>query len=314
VRDPPGRIRLDVAVTDAAGAPVAGLGEQDFQLLDEGRPQKLVSFAASDSGVDAAGFRTSILLVIDAVNSGAEVALLREDAEQFLRQNGGHLAYPVTVLVLTDTAYHVLGRSSLDGNALAQAVHDFKPDVPVAHSAAENVVHRYQVSLRAISIIADREVDVPGRKMMIWMGPGWPILPESQSQYDTRVHALNFDALAMLTNHLREGRVAVCSAGGGGELVVRDFLRPVKAEWDVSPGNLALQVIALHSGGGALGLAKHGRWVELVNGCMKQVGAFYSLSFDRPASAKVFAYHALKVTVDKPGLTVRTNAGYYSEP
>jgi len=315
VHDPPGRIRLDVTVTNAAGIPVAGLGEPEFQLLDNGRPQKIVSLRASDSDVDGAGYRTSILLVIDAVNAGAtDISSLRADAEQFLRQNGGHLAQPVTVLVLTDTAYHVLGRSSLDGNALAQAVHDFKLDPRTNRAAAIGVVQRYQVSLRAISILADREVDVPGRKMMIWMGPGWPVLPDSQSSYDTHVHTQNFDALAMLTNQLREGRMVLCSAGGGPETLVREFLRPVKSEWEMAPGNLALQVIAVHSGGNTFGAAKNGRVVEMANACMRQVGAFYSLVFDAPASAKVFTYHALKVTVAKPGLTVHTNAGYYSEP
>ena len=315
VKDPPGRIRLDVVVTDAAGNPVAGLGAQDFQLLDNGRPQNILSFTASQSGATAS--RVPILLVIDTVNSGAvDVSSLREDAEQFLRQNGGHLAQPVTVLLLTDTAFHVLGRDSLDGNALARAVHDFAPSLHTIHSAAGGaaVFERYRVSLRAISLIADREVEVPGRKMMIWMGPGWPILPEAGSNYDSREHALNFDTLAMLSNHLREARMVVCSAGGGPEYFAHDFLKPVKTEWDMAPGNLSLQVIAVHSGGSTWGVAKNGRSVETVNGCMQQVGAFYTLTFDAPASAKVFTYHGLKVAVDRPGLTAHTNAGYYSEP
>jgi len=314
VKDPPGRIRMDVTVDDAGGKPVEGLGAQDFQLFDNGRPQNVVSFTASHDG---ASLRVSIFLVIDMVNSGpSDVSFLREDAELFLRQNGGNLAQPVTVLVLTDTAYHVLGRDSLDGNTLAQAVHDFKPSLRTIRSAAgaAAAVQRYQSSFRAISLIAEREVEAPGRKLLIWMGPGWPILPDPESEYDTRGHVLNFDALAMLTNHLRQARMVVCSAGGGSEYSVRELLKPVKSEWDVVPSNLALQVIAVHSGGSTSGLAKNGHLVEMVNACVQQIGAFYTLVFDAPASAKVFTYHALKVTVDKPGLTAHTNAGYYSEP
>jgi hypothetical protein len=47
---------------------------------------------------------------------------------------------------------------------------------------------------------------------------------------------------------------------------------------------------------------------------MQQIGAFYSLVFDVPPSPKVFTYHAIKVIVNKPKLTARTNSGYYSEP
>jgi hypothetical protein len=41
-------IRLDVVVTDPSGKPVSGLTEKDFTLLDNGQPQKVVSFQALD--------------------------------------------------------------------------------------------------------------------------------------------------------------------------------------------------------------------------------------------------------------------------
>jgi hypothetical protein len=39
-----GLIRLDITVTDQTGRPVAGLGRDDFTLLDNGRPQEIVAF------------------------------------------------------------------------------------------------------------------------------------------------------------------------------------------------------------------------------------------------------------------------------
>jgi hypothetical protein len=41
-----GKVKLDVAVTDAAGKPVAGLQPWDFKLLDNGEPRKILSFRA----------------------------------------------------------------------------------------------------------------------------------------------------------------------------------------------------------------------------------------------------------------------------
>ncbi len=41
---PKGKIQIDVVVTDAAGHPVAGLQQQDFTLLDNKKPQPILSF------------------------------------------------------------------------------------------------------------------------------------------------------------------------------------------------------------------------------------------------------------------------------
>ena len=41
-----GLIKLDVVVTDGGGNPVAGLGRDEFKLLEEGQPQKILSLSA----------------------------------------------------------------------------------------------------------------------------------------------------------------------------------------------------------------------------------------------------------------------------
>lgn len=56
-----GRIRLDVVVTDKAGKPVTGLQAQDFTLLDNKNPQKIVYFKALLSGNFADGMWQGIV-------------------------------------------------------------------------------------------------------------------------------------------------------------------------------------------------------------------------------------------------------------
>lgn len=315
--EPVGRMHLDVVVTDAAGATVPGLGVQDFQVFDNALPQKIVSFHALSSKANDPDSRVSIFLVIDTVNSAlVDVSYMRDGAEKFLRQNGGHLAQPVTVVLFTDAGFQVVGTTSLDGNRLADAVHAIQPVVHTIHSAAggEANLERFQLSGQALGAIVAREVPVPGRKMMIWMGPGWPLMNRPEVNYNSRSHALNFEALQSLSNQLREARMVICSAGGGSEYFVQDFLKPVKSEKDANSSNLALQVLAVHSGGQTLNAANLSRSDQLLNSCMQQIGDFYSITFDPPHADKAFEFHGLKVTVDKPGLTTHTNAGYYSEP
>jgi VWFA-related protein len=318
---PEGSMSLDIVVTDAAGNPLSGISQQNFHVFDNGHPQNVVSFQAFDAAAGEPGSLLSVLLVIDTVNSGlADVSTMRDDAEVFLRQNGGHLAQPVTVLLFTDAGFEVVDRTSIDGNFLAQKVHELKPAVHTIHSAAgsEALVERFQLSAKALGSIVAHEVGIPGRKLMIWMGPGWPLLPKEEVTYNARVHALNYQALAELSNQIREARMVLCSAGGRSPFFVRDYLKPVKSERDANSANLALQVFALHSGGRTLDPGNHGHSPDLLNTCMRDAGPYYTLTFDpsRDSSRpdKPMEYHALQVGVEKPGLTVHTSAGYYAEP
>jgi len=52
----------------------------------------------------------------------------------------------------------------------------------------------------------------------------------------------------------------------------------------------------------------------LLQECVADNVAYYRLSFEPPPTEKRDVYHALKVTVAKPGLTVATSTGYYAEP
>src|ERR1700722_7220062 len=82
---------LDVVVASKKGAPVAGLSQQDFTLLDNGVPQSVTSFREVSRGEAPA----EIILVVDAVNAKPDtVAYERTQVDKILRANGGMLAHP----------------------------------------------------------------------------------------------------------------------------------------------------------------------------------------------------------------------------
>src|ERR1700719_376189 len=68
-----GLIHLDVSVTDADGEPVAGLQRDDFKLLDEDHPQRILSFHASE-GSDRPESPVRIVLFMDTFGLAAEKA------------------------------------------------------------------------------------------------------------------------------------------------------------------------------------------------------------------------------------------------
>jgi hypothetical protein len=80
-------------------------------------------------------------------------------------------------------------------------------------------------------------------------------------------------------------------------------------------GNLALQVLAIQSGGRVLG--PDNNLAAQIDACIAEANAFYSLSFDPPAPPPVDhanEFHTLKVEASPPGAAVRTNTGYYNQP
>jgi hypothetical protein len=67
-----GIIHLDVAVTDNKGKPVLGLTAKDLKLTDNGAPQAIDSFAASNQQPANEDERlTEVVLLLDEVNCPA---------------------------------------------------------------------------------------------------------------------------------------------------------------------------------------------------------------------------------------------------
>ena len=64
-----GKMTFDVAVTDKSGKPVHGLEQQDFTILDNKQPRKILSFRAVEGQTPADGPPVEVILLIDEVNT-----------------------------------------------------------------------------------------------------------------------------------------------------------------------------------------------------------------------------------------------------
>jgi hypothetical protein len=125
-----GLINLDVAATDREGRPFSGLTAKDFTLLDNGVPQKIVSFTASNEAIDDTERLTEVVLVLDEVNlSPTQFEVVKAESIKYLRQNGGHLAQPASVYWFTRLGLYASAQPTTDGNALAEDVAHHPPRV-----------------------------------------------------------------------------------------------------------------------------------------------------------------------------------------
>src|SRR5277367_6226205 len=84
-------IHLNVAVMTKQGAPVAGLAQQDFTLLDNGTPEQITSFKAVTAGQGP----VEVIVLLDAVNARfSTMAYERDEVQKFFKANGGKMAHP----------------------------------------------------------------------------------------------------------------------------------------------------------------------------------------------------------------------------
>jgi len=314
-----GRIKLDVVVPDQAGKPVAGLSLSDFTVLDNGQPARIVSFRAISETLQPGPPPAEVILLIDTVNiKTTYVDRAREEIETFLRRDGGHLAQPVSVFLFTNEGVKVLLQPSRDGNALAAQLDHFSGNLRSIGDAAAawGAVERFQTSVQALSIVARSQIKRPDRKLLIWIGPGWPSLESVNIQSTSKGQQQFFDWVVELSTRLRDARTSVYSVSLGqpdaSSYRYRDFLRGVKAADRSSPGNLGLRVVAIQSGGRVLG--PDNDLAAQIQSCVQDASAFYRLTFDPPKADKPNEFHELKVEIDKPDLIGWTITGYYNQP
>jgi VWFA-related protein len=261
-----------------------------------------------------------VVLLLDITNTPlAVVGNERNQIESFLRRNGGRLTQPTSLMIFDDRGVKGQPQPTKDGNRLADELNKADSTMHSMLLTEQTEPNRTTLSLNALQQITDAE-NKSGRTILIWIGHGWPMLENSHYLFTERDHGPWFDRVVTTSGELREARITLYSIyptdpGTTDEPRVqhyRSFLKGVSSVNQVRPGDLALPVLAIHSGGRALDTpADLG---DQIANCIAEAKSYYTLSFD-PANAKhVDEYHELAVRVDKPQIKARTITGYYAEP
>jgi VWFA-related protein len=311
---PASTINLDVVVTAKSGPPVGSLQQQNFTLFDNKSPRPIASFKASQDPVH-------VILVIDAVNTDYQiVAYERQQLDRFLHANGGSLSQPTTLVFFTDKGVEMEKTYTTNGNELSGSLDSYAIGLrDIRRSSQYQGVDRFQLSIKALGEIVASQENLPGRKMILWVSPGWPLLSGPGIVLDARQLDQAFSMIVGLSTQLRlaQATLYAISPLGSGEGVGRsnyyeDFLKGVKKPGDSTLGALSLQVLAAQSGG----LVFYGSndVSSLLQKCLEDARAYYVLSFVPPPADHRDEYHSLQIQVDKPGLTARTRQGYYAQP
>jgi len=206
-----------------------------------------------------------------------------------------------------------------DGNALADALNSYQARLRI-HTRAQGFygdVERCNLSLYALGEFVTHEATPPGRKLLIWLGPGWSLFRYSQVVTAKHRDEL-FNYIVRFSTALREARVTLYNINplitevppfGPEYDYYKNFLKGVDSANEVQRSNLSLQVLAVQSGGQVINATND--IAGSIARCLEDAKAFYTLSFNSPIAKHSNEYHSLQVKVSKPGLTARTRMGYY---
>jgi VWFA-related protein len=316
------RISLDVVVTDRSGKVIPGLQQQDFSIFDNKHPSNILSFQAVNGAV-ATPDPVEVILVMDQVNTGFDrVAYERDEVKRFLTRNGGKLANPVSLVFFSDLSSQILDKATRDGNSLAASIDQNQNTLRTVTRSQGfyGAQDRLQLSLKALSALATVEASRPGRKIVIWISPGWPILSGPRIQLSANDAKGVFSTIVNLSTALRQAGITLYSVDPLGQAdsaglrttYYQEFLKGVTGPNRVDIGNLALQVIATQSGG----LVTYGSnsIVAGIDRSVADLSAYYVLTMETAPADKANEYHGLEVKVATPGLIARTRTGYYAQP
>ena len=315
---PDGLIHLDVVVTPKHGGPVAGLQQQDFAVLDNKVARPITSFMP----VEGREAPVEVVLLVDTVNARYDtVAYERDQIGRFLTADGGELPHPVTLAMLTDKGTQIQQAGSLDGKALKAALDGNGTSLRTIRRSAGfyGAQERLDISLRALDELIGREETKPGRKMILWVSPGWPLISGPGIELDRKEQQGIFGQVAALSTRLRKAQITLYNINplGAGENLLRagyykTFVNGVSKPSQVEIGDLGLQVLAMQTGG--LALMTNNDITGMLQRAMNDSKAYYEISFEAAPGDHANDYHRVDVQVDKAGLVARTRSGYYAQP
>lgn len=306
-------IVIPVEITDKSGRPISGIEASDFKLFDNNEPRTLLDFHAVDAAHPPA-VPIQVLFVIDAINSNFEmVAQERDGLSAFLKQSPSTLANPTTITILRNSGLKQVGHTTQDPKELLAAVTAAQSEFRVLGSAAGlyGIAERRRQAVQLIENLAAAEAKGPGRKIVLFLGPGWPLLSAAARDIDIQQRSLVFDDIVELSNGLRQSCISLYTLDPSefGDDNYENFLKGVLKADQAQIPNLGLQVLSVHSGGQVI---IEGNDIEAeINTALRDATVYYSLSFESPPAGQATEYHAIRVTIDKPHLKVRTVAGYY---
>jgi len=306
-------VQVDAIVTDSNGHRVADLTKDDFQVLQDGKPQRIshFSYVPGDRQAASADAGRAVVIVIDE-NELRVADFLR--VQQALAKYVDQALQPadLVALIRTSGGSGALQQFSGDPALLRVAVQHmtWKPPVPQADRLLKPVL------IRAAQALAG----FPGRKSIVVISAGRVIdgglldgellqdlreISDAANRATVAIDAIDIRGLAVFTGG-RGGR-----GGRGGGQLGRELQTYRESQ-------TYLEMLSEATGG--LFQADSNDMAGQIRGAVDDAGGYYLLAWSPGADAfktKPGAdpkYHGLQVKAARRGVTVRSRQGFFAIP
>ena len=308
-------IKLDVVVETRPGQPLTTLHEQDFTVFDNNAQRPITLFKVEtpkDTPVQ-------VILYLDAVNTPYEVlAQIRNGADKYFKANEGTLAHPTTFAFLTDSGAQFDQRFSSNGMKLSDDLeHDPVGLRQIIRGTDWGDIDRFEIGIKAIHQLIDLASKLPGRKIVIFISPGFPLLSGPNAHISSKERHQIFSDTIYLTNQLRQNDVTFYTVNPIGVSqsmfsanYYETFLKGLAKVDDAQFAYVSPQVLSPQSGGQTL--VSSNDISGMIQRCLLDSESWYRIAFDPLPSDKSNDYHHIEVRVDLPHAVVRTRDGYYA--
>jgi VWFA-related protein len=337
---------LDLVVRDAHGNPVTDLTANDFRIYEDEVFQTIRSFEppsehtlpAASAGMDTVfdpanpasfGRSPATVLVLDQLNTHfADSSFARRELHDYLAAQPAQLAQPTTLLTVYENNFKLLQGFTRDRDlllkALAAAPTKYAWTLDTSGNADYGPVNRLEQSLHVLEQIAQSYARIPGRKNVLWIGGGFPTV--DPTEFNSHDMQLIKDTIQHITDVLLATHVTFnavdpsSSAAGMVEITTADQADAATA----IGGSIGTNAGSFDANQDfdMLGPITGGRIVRGRNDIATQIGqamdsgtSFYTIAYTpTSASASKVEFRKIRIVCLRPGVTVLTRSGYYSQP
>ena len=249
-------VQVSVVVLDGKGRPANGLTKDDFTVLDNGKPQVITGFFRSGGERAAAAPRrprdpaapptwsnrgqstaemprTVTALLFDGLNTNMkDQDFVKQKMLRFLRnlREGDSAA-----LYLLSSDLRILHDFTSDSKSLIAALEDHRPKIlaqwtreTVRGGSMRGVLRKDRASftLSALRAIGEHLSRIPGRKNLVWVTSGFPMLiAEREKNSPGYMHSMIPEMQADRESHRRRRRGALPHQRDGPGGSAADFSR-----------------------------------------------------------------------------------------
>lgn len=332
---------LDIVVTDRNGHTIPGLTLKDFSITEDKVPQKIDLFQAptdhtmppavatsgktGDALVRASGSAPLTLLLLDEISTSPEdLYYARHQTADFLAKQPSTLHNPTTLLALTGKQLRVLADYTTSRDQLLAAVKaDHEPpawyvlrDRQVGYETTGLVTSfdRLRTYLSTLTELAHATEAHPGRKNVIWIGPGLPALNSLQAMDRTARDTIREAVLRCSTSLLR-ARLTLSTIDPKGIVIgTTELIVPSAAGTILTNGGdpaldeLSFEQLALQTGGQVHRMRND---VDTeIRDTAASAAEYYTLSYYPTNKDWNGKYRQIRVTLADPNLRAHAREGY----